>query len=75
MYSPLYLFDGHELCRAINGSIKLTWKLAKIRNKNACGTSRELLDSHLWQFMWRRWLKNKNLFVTMINVLIIIIFV
>jgi transposase-like protein len=38
---------------AHTNSVENMWMRAKRRNKKECGTSRELLDSYLVEFMWR----------------------
>jgi transposase-like protein len=47
--------------------IESTWRDAKVRSKRHFGTSRNMLDSYLCEFMWRKRLRDKCPFETILN--------
>lgn len=74
---PGYFFDyetvNHSktfkdpITGAHTNNIEGLWSLAKRRNKKECGTSRELIDSYLCEFMWRQRNHGKDLFEQMLT--------
>lgn len=42
-------------------TIESTWGKVKYRNKKECGTNRNMLDSYLCEFLWRKKIRMKTL--------------
>ena len=48
-------------------TVERMWGVAKQRNKKQCGTHRELLDSYLCEFMWRKRIHGQDVFETILQ--------
>ena len=62
----MYRYDiGHYLHHPVTDAhtqiIERSWKAAKERNKRHNGTHRDMLDSYMCEYMWRRRQSNNGL--------------
>ena len=53
--------------KANTQKIESLWRTLKYGNKKRCGTNRQMLDSYLCEFIWRKRHQNDDKFIQILN--------